>query len=340
MLDEERRVVFGTAGAFFQAGFGESLHGGEAFFHGALEMVADEAEGVGIVEIFIFPAERHENGKAVREDLQLEREGGAPVAVNIRAQFFAVGDGDAGFFHVDDGEELFAHLESGEEHRALPEEVEPVEIAKEGELDDAFIPVFRREEIAEAARGVGEHRREEGRGHADDRAAFRLDEEMVGFLPGQHLEAFHEVGEGAEEGLFLDGDLAHRFGDESGGDDIDEVAPVHAAHVDLRFFRRLKHADGAAGGAGNVEGPGEVIHRAEGDEAENGGAFHLHAPVDDFVDRAVAAHAEDVVMRSRRFPREICGVPRFFRRFHEDGGVALREHFFQQGKVAGRSLPA
>ena len=123
-------MVFGTAGAFFQAGFGEGLHGGEAFFHGALEMVADEPEGVGIVEIFVFPAERHENGKAVREDLQLEREGGAPVAVNIRAQFFAVGDGDAGFFHVNDGEELFAQEEPAAE-QAPVEESAPAETEAE-----------------------------------------------------------------------------------------------------------------------------------------------------------------------------------------------------------------
>lgn len=60
-----------------------------------------------------------------------------------------------------------------------------------------------------------------------------------------------------------------------------------------------------------MEGPGEVIHRAEGDEAENGGAFHLHAPVDDFVDRAVAAHAEDVIMRSRRFRAKSVASPAF-----------------------------
>ncbi len=286
------------------------------------------------------PADGNEDREPIRQNFQVQRKGRPGIAVHVCPQRLAVGKGDARLFHVDHREHVASHLQACQKHGAVPQEMEPVHIVEEGELDDTLIAVLRREEVAEAACRVGEHGCHEGGGHRYGRAPVRLNKEAVGLLPGQGLQPLDEVRQRSQEGLFLDAHLAHGFGNESCRDDIDEVPAVDFPYVDARFLRRFKHADGTAGRAGDVERPGEVIYRTEGDEGKRGGAVHLHHAVDDLVDGAVAAHADDVKALFGSLAGKLGRVASLSCDAHDDAIVAFVKHLLEHGQVVGRPLPA
>lgn len=134
---------------------------------------------------------------------------------------------------------------------------------------------------------------------------------MVGFLLRYHLHALHIVSQGSEEGLFLDGNFAYGFGNAAGAHHIDKVAVIHPAYVNIRFHRRFQHVDGSLGRAGNVESPGQVVYRAEGDKAEGGAAVDRHHAIDDFVNGTVAAHAYHIPPCFCCISGKIRGIPCF-----------------------------
>ena len=219
-------------------------------------MGGDAFEEVGEMRRIVIHVLGNEDGETRGEDLKVDREIRSPIAVYIGREGIAFSDGDVRFFDTDDRDEVGTHLETGEELRRLPDGIQPGEVVEEAELDDAFIAILRRDEVAEAAGRVCQHGSDQRGGDLDNSAIFLFDLEVVGFLLVQDLHAFHEVGERSEEGLFFDGDFADCFRNETGGDDIDEVAVIDLADIDLRLDGMLEHTDGSLRGTRDVKSAG------------------------------------------------------------------------------------
>lgn len=276
----------------------------------------------------------NEDGKAVGEDFQIQREGGAQIAVYIGDKGLVFPDGKVGFLEAHYGEEVRPHLHACQELWCRFQGQKPFKIVEEAEVDDPFISFRRWNEVMETSGGVGEHGSNEGRGDFDDCAVFLFNFEMVGFLFRYHLHALHVVSQGSEEGLFLDGNLAYSFGNAAGAHHIDKVAVIHPANVDIRFHRRFQHVDGSLGGAGNVKGPGQVVYRAERDKAEGGAAVDRHHAIDDFVNGTVAAHAYHIPPCFSRISGKIRGIPCFFRQSDDDIVKSFGKNRMEKGNIS------
>lgn len=219
-------------------------------------MGGDAFEEVGEMRRIVVHVFGNEDGETGGEDLKVDREIRSLISVHIGRESIAFRDGDVRFFDTDDRDEVGTHLETGEELRRLPDGIQPGEVVEEAELDDAFIAILRRDEVAEAAGRVCQHGSDQRRGDLNNSAIFLFDLEVVGSLLVQDLHAFHEVGERSEEGLFFDGDFADCFRNETGGDDIDEVAVIDLADIDLRLDCMFEHTDGSLRGTRYVKSTG------------------------------------------------------------------------------------
>lgn len=278
----------------------------------------------------VFPGMvRYEYGKPGGQDFQVQGECGSQVPVHVRHEGFIFPDGEVGLLEAHDSQEIRSHLHAGQKLRRRFQCQEPFKIMEQAELDDSLVPLFRRNEVVETSGGVREHGGDKGGRHFNHRAIVFFDAEMVGFLLRHHLHTLHVVGERTEEGLFLDGHLAYGFRNAAGSYYVDEVPVIHLAHVDVRLHCGFQHADGSLGGPGNMEGPGEVVYRAEGDKAEGGITFHGHHAVDHFVNGAVAAHADHVPSLLGGFPGKVRGIQGLLRQPDDDIVKPFRKHRVQ-----------
>lgn len=114
----------------------------------------------------------NEDGKTVGEDFQIQGEGGAQVTVHVGDKGLVFPDGKVGFLEAHHGKEVRPHLHACQELWCRFQGQEPFKIVEEAELDDPFISFRRRNEVMETSGGVGEHGRNERRGHFDDCAVF------------------------------------------------------------------------------------------------------------------------------------------------------------------------
>mgnify|MGYP006986456409 FL=1 len=119
-----------------------------------MHMGCDAFEEVGEMRRIVVHVRGNEDGETGGEDLKVDREIRSLIAVYIGREGIAFSDGDVRFFDADDSDEVGTHLETGEELRRLSDGIQPGEVVEEAELDDAFIAIFRRDEVAEAAGGV------------------------------------------------------------------------------------------------------------------------------------------------------------------------------------------
>lgn len=161
-------------------------------------MGSDAFEEVGEMRRIVIHVLGNEDGETGGEDLKVDREIRSLIAVYIGREGIAFRDGDVRFFDTDDRDEVGAHLETGEELRRLSDGIQPGEVVEEAELDDAFIAILRRDEVAEAAGRVCQHGSDQRGGDLNNSAIFLFDLEVVGSLLVQDLHAFHEVGERSE----------------------------------------------------------------------------------------------------------------------------------------------
>lgn len=303
-----------------------------------MHMGGDAFEEVGEMRRIVVHVLGDEDGEAGGEDFKVDREIRSFIAVYIGREGIAFIDGDVRFFDTDDRDEVGTHLETGEELRRLPDGIQPCEVVEEAELDDAFIAVLRRDEVAETAGRVGQHGSDQRGGDLDHSAIFLFDLKVVGFLLIQDLHAFHEVGERSEEGLFFDGDFADCFRNEAGGDNVDEVAVIDLADIDFRLDCMFEHTDGSLRGARDVESAGQIIDCAEGDKAEGGLTAYGYHAIDDFIDRAIAAHADDVTSFFCSDAGEFCSIPGFFGQLDGDVVIALCQCRMEERDIAWGSL--
>ncbi len=303
-----------------------------------MHMGGDAFKEVGEMRRIVIHVLGNEDGETRREDLKVDREIRSLIAVYIGREGIAFRDGDVRFFDTDDRDEVGAHLETGEELRRLPDGIQPGEVVEEAELDDAFIAILRRDEVAEAAGGVGQHGSDQRGGDLNNSAIFLFNLEVVGSLLVQDLHAFHEVGERSEEGFFFDGDFADCFRNETGGDNVDEVALIDLADIDLRLDCMFEHTDGSLRGARDVESAGEVIDCTERDKTEGGGTFYGYHAIDDFIDRAITAHADDIASFFCSDAGEVCSIPGFFSQLDGDVVIALCQCRMEERDIARGSL--
>ena len=303
-----------------------------------MHMGGDAFEEVGEMRRIVVHVRGNEDGETGGEDLKVDREIRSPIAVYIGREGIAFRDGDVRFFDTDDRDEVGTHLETGEELRCLPDGIQPGEVVEEAELDDAFIAILRWDEVAEAAGRVCQHGSDQRGGDLNDSAIFLFDLEVVGSLLVQDLHAFHEVGERSEEGLFFDGDFADCFRNETGGDNVDEVAVIDLADIDLRLDCMLKHTDGSLRGTRDVKRTGEVIDCTERDKTEGGGTSYGYYAIDDFIDRAITAHTDDV---TSFFCGDACkfrGISSFFSQLDRDIVIALCQCRMEERDIARGSF--
>ena len=124
----------------------------------------------------------------------------------------------------------------------------------------------------------------------------------------QLLDALHDISQLAQTVLAFVGRALRSGGEDAEREDVDEMQSVdhaaierlHLARDDLsgRFERVLGHADDA----------GEIVGRACGDDAQFERQPPFAHPVDDVIDRAVAAGGDDhpdVGMRVERVASEV-----------------------------------
>lgn len=299
---------------------------------------SDAFKEVGEMRRIVIHVLRNEDGKTRGEDLKVDREIRSLISVYIGREGIAFHDGDVRFFDTDDCDEVGAHLETGEELRRLPDGIQPSEVMEEAELNDAFIAILRRDEVAEAAGRVRQHGSDQRGGDLYDGAIFLFDLEVIGSLLVQDLHAFHEVGEGSEEGLFFDGDFADGFRDETSGDDIDEVAVIDLADIDLRFACMLEHADGSLRGTRDVKSTGQVIDCTERNKTEGGVTFYRHHAIDDFIDRAITTHTDDVTSFFCGYAGKFRGISGFFSQLDRDIVIALCQCRMEERDIARGSF--
>ena len=139
---------------------------------------------------------------------------------------------------------------------------------EKSQFDDAFVPFFRRDEIAEAACRIGEHGCHQRGGNMDIRPVFFSDVEMVRMLFGKSLKPFHKVRKRAKKRFFLNCHFADRFRNKSCGNDIDEVAVIDFPYIDSGAFCLLQHPYSALGRTGDMKRPCQIIHRSKRNKTE------------------------------------------------------------------------
>ena len=155
-------------------------------------MGGDAFEEVGEMRRIVVHVRGDEDGETGGEDLKVDREIRPLISVYIGREGIAFRDGDVRFFDTDDSDEVGAHLETGEELRCLPDGIQPGEVVEEAELDDAFIAILRRDEVAEAAGRVCQHGSDQRGGDLNDSAIFLFDLEVVGSLLVQDLQLYFQ----------------------------------------------------------------------------------------------------------------------------------------------------
>ena len=222
-------------------------------------------------------------------------------------------DGDLGPGRRHEGHVFAAQGRAGEKFRHELEQVQIGKILEYGQPDLAVVYAGLGGDVAETADGAGQHGDEQRRA-VNHFAIVRFDFKQRRLVVLQGLDAREEIGQRAEAGFLLDGDVADGFGHDAGGDGVDEIAVVGPGDVDLRRLAVLEHGDGRFGVQGDAQGPGQVVDRPQGDEPEVDRAVGLGQAVDGFVQRAVAAHGKYGVESGQgRFLRPGRGVAGFLR---------------------------
>ena len=100
----------------------------------------------------------------------------------------------------------------------------------------------------------------------------------------------------------------------------------------------LEHTDGSLRGARDVKSAGEVIDCTERDKTEGGVTSYGYHAIDDFIDRAITAHTDDVTSFFRGDACKFRGITGFFSQLDRDIVIALCQCRMEERDIARGSF--
>ena len=120
------------------------------FIPGEMDMRRHTVEEVREMNGIIPCVLRYEDGKAGWKNFKVNRKFWPLVAVNVCPKYIILVNGNMSLLQADNGDEVRTHLNACQKLWRLADGKKPFEIMEQAELYDALVPVFRRDQVAEA----------------------------------------------------------------------------------------------------------------------------------------------------------------------------------------------